>query len=79
MRIEIICAGDEVLTGKIVDSHFSYARAQRPADGHSPEALSLLRQGMLALLARARGATAYFAHPFAWAAFFVAGDGGPAR
>lgn len=38
-----------------------------------------LRQGMVALLARAGGATAYFAHPFAWAAFFIAGDGGPAR
>ena len=48
------------------------------ADPSLPRA-EALRQGMLALLARARGATAYFAHPFAWAAFFVAGDGGPAR
>ena len=24
MRIEIICTGDEVLTGKIVNSNFSY-------------------------------------------------------
>jgi CHAT domain-containing protein len=35
-----------------------------------------LRQGMLALMANARGSTAYFAHPFAWAPFFLVGDGG---
>jgi len=26
MRIEIICTGDEVLTGKIVNTNFSYMR-----------------------------------------------------
>lgn len=34
-----------------------------------------LRQGMLALMAKAKGATAYFAHPFAWAPFFLVGEG----
>jgi CHAT domain-containing protein len=32
-----------------------------------------LRQGMSTLIQRARGRTAYFAHPYAWAAFFLAG------
>ena len=35
-----------------------------------------LRQGMLALMKSAQGPTAYFAHPFAWAAFSVVGEGG---
>ena len=35
-----------------------------------------LRQGTLALMAQAQGPTAYFAHPFAWAPFFLVGDGG---
>ena len=35
-----------------------------------------LRQGMLALMAQAQGPTGYFAHPFAWAPFFLVGDGG---
>lgn len=34
-----------------------------------------LRQGMLALMQRAQGPTAYFAHPFAWAPFFLVGEG----
>lgn len=34
-----------------------------------------LRQGALALMTGAQGATAYFAHPFAWAAFSVVGEG----
>jgi len=34
-----------------------------------------LRQGMLALMQQARGPTAYFAHPFAWAPFFLVGEG----
>ncbi len=34
-----------------------------------------LRQGMLALLRQAQGPTAYFAHPFAWAPFFLVGEG----
>lgn len=35
-----------------------------------------LRQAMLALMQRAEGRTAYFAHPFAWAPFFLVGEGG---
>jgi CHAT domain-containing protein len=35
-----------------------------------------LRQGMLGLMASGYGPTAYFAHPFAWAPFFLVGDGG---
>ena len=34
-----------------------------------------LRQGMLALMDQAQGATAYFAHPDAWAPFFLVGEG----
>ena len=34
-----------------------------------------LRQGMLAMLHQAQGQTAYFAHPFAWAPFFLVGEG----
>ena len=33
-----------------------------------------LRQGMLALMESAKGETAYFAHPFAWAPFFLVGE-----
>jgi len=35
-----------------------------------------LRQGMLALMSSAKGNNAYFAHPFAWAPFFLVGEGG---
>jgi CHAT domain-containing protein/Tfp pilus assembly protein PilF len=35
----------------------------------------LLRQGMLGLMDDAAGPTAYMAHPFAWAAFFLVGEG----
>lgn len=34
-----------------------------------------LRQGMLALMQKAKGDTAYFAHPYAWAPFFLVGEG----
>ena len=34
-----------------------------------------LRQGMRALMQRAQGPTAHFAHPFAWASFFLVGEG----
>jgi len=37
-----------------------------------------VRQGTIALLQQAHGNTAYFAHPFAWAPFFLVGDGQPA-
>jgi CHAT domain-containing protein len=45
------------------------------ADKTMPRA-EALRQGMLALMASDQGQTAYFAHPFAWAPFFLVGDGG---
>ena len=48
------------------------------ADPTLPRA-EALRQGMLALMAQAKGPTAYFAHPFAWAAFFLVGDGGATK
>ena len=35
-----------------------------------------VRQGMLTTILRATGDTAYFAHPQAWAPFFLVGDGG---
>jgi CHAT domain-containing protein len=35
----------------------------------------LVRQGMLRLMSEAQGPTAHFAHPFAWAAFFLVGEG----
>jgi tetratricopeptide (TPR) repeat protein len=34
-----------------------------------------LRQGMRAVVRDAHGSTAYFAHPFAWAPFFLVGEG----
>ena len=45
--------------------------AARPAGARA----DALRQGMLALMQRAQGPTAYFAHPFAWAPFFLVGEG----
>jgi CHAT domain-containing protein len=44
------------------------------ADRTIPRA-EALRQGMLALMQSAQGPTAYFAHPFAWAPFFLVGEG----
>jgi CHAT domain-containing protein len=35
-----------------------------------------LQQAMRTLMTQARGETAYFAHPYAWAAFFLVGEGG---
>lgn len=43
-------------------------------DANAPRA-ELVRQGMLGLLNDAQGNTAYWAHPFAWAAFFLVGEG----
>lgn len=34
---------------------------------------------MVALMAGAKGATAYFTHPFAWASFFLVGEGWEAQ
>jgi CHAT domain-containing protein len=38
-----------------------------------------VQQGTLALMGQGQGATGYFAHPFAWAAFFLVGEGGEGR
>jgi CHAT domain-containing protein len=38
-----------------------------------------LRQAMLAVMTRAQGKTAYFAHPYAWAPFMLVGEGGRGR
>jgi CHAT domain-containing protein len=35
-----------------------------------------LRPGKLALMTRAQGKMAYFAHPYAWAPFMLVGEGG---
>ncbi len=45
-------------------------------EGSEAMRAEMLRQGMLVLMANAKGQTAYFAHPFAWAAFFLVGEGG---
>jgi CHAT domain-containing protein len=34
-----------------------------------------LRQGMLAVMTKAQGKTAYFVHPYAWAPFVLVGEG----
>jgi len=44
------------------------------ADPALPRA-EALRRGMLALMDAAKDATAYFAHPYAWAPFFLVGEG----
>jgi CHAT domain-containing protein len=60
---------DDRATQALMTSVFErYAR-----DPHLRKA-DALRQGMLALMAGAQGPTAYFAHPFAWAPFFLVGE-----
>jgi CHAT domain-containing protein len=46
---------------------------QRYAKDKTMARSKALRQGMLALMDSAEGSTAYFAHPFAWAAFLLLG------
>jgi CHAT domain-containing protein len=48
---------------------------KRYANDRSLSRAEALRQGMLALMVQAQGPSAYFAHPFAWAAFSVVGEG----
>jgi CHAT domain-containing protein len=43
--------------------------------GRTAPRAELVRQAMLELMSEAQGPTAYFAHPFAWAAFFLVGEG----
>ncbi len=48
---------------------------QRYAKDKTMPRSEALRQGMLALMEKAEGQAAYFAHPFAWAPFFLVGEG----
>jgi len=48
---------------------------RRYAKDKSMPRAEALRQGMLALMASAKGNNAYFAHPFSWASFFLVGEG----
>ncbi|MCZ6624434.1 MAG: CHAT domain-containing protein, partial [Deltaproteobacteria bacterium] len=48
---------------------------QRYAKDKTVARSEALRQGILALMAKAKGKTSYFAHPFAWAPFFLVGEG----
>ncbi|MGH7768024.1 MAG: CHAT domain-containing protein, partial [Candidatus Binatia bacterium] len=48
---------------------------QRYAKDKTMSRSEALRQGMLALMGKAKDETAYFAHPFSWAPFFLAGEG----
>jgi len=61
---------DDSATRELVSEVF-----RRYVDERTPLKAEALRHGMLALMARARGSTAYFAHPFAWAPFFLVGEG----
>ncbi len=47
---------------------------QRYAKDKTLPRAEAVRQGMLSLMNGARSSTAYFAHPFAWAPFFIVGD-----
>jgi CHAT domain-containing protein len=47
---------------------------QRYAKDKTIPRAEALRQGMLSIMTNANGRTAYFAHPFSWAPFFVVGD-----
>jgi CHAT domain-containing protein len=61
---------DDHATQVLMDEVFSrYAR-----NPNMPQA-EALRQGMQALVQQANGRTAYLAHPFAWAPFFLVGEG----
>jgi CHAT domain-containing protein len=44
-------------------------------DGPGRSRAVALQQAIRMLLTQARGETAYFAHPYAWAAFFLVGEG----
>ena len=49
---------------------------QRYAQQKTMSPAEALQQGMLAIMSQAEGAEyAYYAHPFAWAPFFLVGEG----
>jgi CHAT domain-containing protein len=60
---------DDTATRTLMTELFlGYARAGSRSRGEA------LRRAMLAVLKQSRGDTAYFAHPFAWAPFFLVGE-----
>lgn len=69
----VLVAGNAI---RIIPLGQQRTRLRRYAGDKTIPRAEALRQGMLALMARAQGPTAYFAHPFAWAPFFLVGDGG---
>ncbi|MFQ5842745.1 MAG: CHAT domain-containing protein, partial [Thermodesulfobacteriota bacterium] len=48
---------------------------RRYAKGKTMARSEVLRRGMLAMMKKAKGKTAYLAHPFSWASFFLVGEG----
>ena len=52
---------------------------RRYAAGPAMSRAEALQQGMLALMNGGQGPSAYFAHPFAWAPFFLVGEGAAIR
>jgi len=65
-------AVDDAATKQLMSSVLRYY-ASHPQASRA----DALREGMRGLLTRnAEGNLAYFAHPFAWASFFIAGEGG---
>jgi CHAT domain-containing protein len=60
---------DDVATWVLMIEIFR-RHAQAPASSRE----EVLRQGMLAVMTRAQGKTAYFAHPYAWAPFVLVGE-----
>jgi CHAT domain-containing protein len=62
---------DERATAALMTALFAAA-----GDGLEQSRAVQLQQAMRTLLTQAHGDTAYFAHPYAWAAFFLVGEGG---
>ena len=65
---------DDVATRVLMTEVF-----RRQAETRDLPRAEALRQGMLAVMTRAQGKTAYFAHPFAWAPFMLVGKAAAAR
>jgi len=59
---------DDLATQELISEIF-----RRQARDRTMSHAEALRQGMLGLLSRARGKRAHFAHPYAWAPFFIVG------
>jgi CHAT domain-containing protein len=61
---------DECATAALMTALFATS-----GDGPGRSRAVALQQAIRMLLTQARGETAYFAHPYAWAAFFLVGEG----